>query len=227
MWTPKVIGWEESWRREYPLAVPLRTWVRAWGILFAPNGRPVLLAAIPCALILWIARGYLTTEEWSRVLRLFAVAFVMLLFGGPVGCHSLAILFQCIFTFCPPFAEVSRKGVRVSGRFFPYAEIQVIEVAEENGRTWLRFTSGRDQRKSEIPPTVDLAALRDLLAVRDKGAARPSRDGCKYESPARVFGAVLAGFACVLVLLWALSFVFDKVVSPFVDPPARGRAEPV
>lgn len=202
MGSPAIIAWEEPWREQFPLVVPLRAWLRIWPTFWAELGRPALIALPLCGLIIWLVRKDLPAEVTERLIWLPPKLGLLLMILPVFGYYASALLIRCVYILSPPFAEVSRQGIRVPLRFYPYSKIQTCALVREGEKAWLTFTSGREERKSEIPADVDLAALQSLLDARDAQATNAPVTRSKYVSELRLHLAALTVFAGFVVVSW-------------------------
>jgi len=216
MGTPEMIAWEEPWRKQYPLVVPLRSYLAMLKAYARMLWRTLLPALISCLLILWLVHVYLPDVDLRSSLW-FCLSFLPRLFLGllfvPLGMlYVPVIIHRSAYTFVRPFVEVTRGGVRVPAQFFPFAKVKSIEVVEANGRAWLSLTSGHVRRRLEIPPSVDLPALKTLLQERDQTASKCPKSTNENDSFGRFLLAVLAMLIAGILLIAAFCPLVEWVL---------------
>jgi hypothetical protein len=173
MGMPESVSWIEPYRSQYPLIIPRDVWRRIWD---SGLRRFALLLFIGVALwipIIWSIRNYLPEGDAKRFMWFAPRVFVLFLILPIWVYYATALLLRTFHAFCPPFVEVSREGIRVPLNFFPFCNIQRVEVVESGARAKLTFSAGRQRRTCELAPHVDVAALRALLDSRDARAVAP------------------------------------------------------
>ncbi len=210
---PEMIAWEEPWRDQTPLRVPLRSWLAAWKMVWAELGHPFLLALPPCAIIVWFVRDDLTATQVRQLVWMVPKLVVLLLVLPAYAYYATALLLRCWYAFSPPFAQVTRAGVRLPLRFIPFSKIEQTDVLEAGGRAWLTLASGRLRLKSEIPSSVDRQALQALLAARDVDATKPIGIKTNYDSLGRLLLAQLACWTGFLVVATVMARLMTLLFS--------------